>query len=128
MRLDPEVSDAVTQVNGNPTTNVRRASTNVRVRPGETIVIGGLVQDISSARVVRIPVLGSLPVIGELFTQRLNSRRKVETIITITPRLDPAAINAPGAANPKGTPAGSKPAQRQDSGDGNIRRKSGPGD
>jgi type II secretory pathway component GspD/PulD (secretin) len=87
LRLDPEVSDAVVQVNGNPTTNVRRASTNVRVKPGETIAIGGLVQDVSSRRVVRVPLLGNIPLVGELFTQRLTQTRRVETIILITPRL-----------------------------------------
>jgi type II secretory pathway component GspD/PulD (secretin) len=87
LNLAPEVSDAIVSVNGNPTTNVRRVSTMVRVKPGETIAIGGLVQESTSYSKSRIPLLGDLPVIGELFTQRNNSTVKKEVLILITPYL-----------------------------------------
>jgi len=96
LNLEPEVSDAVVTVNGNPTTNVRRASTTVRVRPGETIAIGGLVQEGTDRRVVRIPLLGSIPLLGELFTRRTNTQRRTETIILITPRLTEAGVGDRG--------------------------------
>ena len=87
MQLDPQVSDAVTSVNGNPTSNIRTASTRVRVKSGQTIVIAGLVQETSSKQTVRIPFLGSIPLVGEIFTQRTNDKKKVETIFLITPKI-----------------------------------------
>jgi type II secretory pathway component GspD/PulD (secretin) len=87
MQLDPQVSDAVTSVNGNPTSNIRTASTRVRVKSGQTIVIAGLVQETSTKQTIRVPVLGYIPLVGEIFTQRTNDKKKVETIFLITPKI-----------------------------------------
>ena len=87
MQLDPQVSDAVTSVNGNPTSNIRNASTRVRVKSGQTIVIAGLVQETSSKQTVRVPFLGYIPLVGEIFTQRTNDKKTVETIFLITPKI-----------------------------------------
>ena len=87
MQLDPSVSDAITSVNGNPTSNIRTASTRIRVKSGETIVIAGLVQETGDKQVIRIPLLGYIPVIGEFFTQRNQTKRKVETVFLITPKI-----------------------------------------
>ena len=85
--LQPEVSDAIVSVNGNPTTNVRRAETMVRVKPGETIAIGGLIQESTSRDTTKVPILGNIPLLGELFTQRTTNTQRSEVIILITPRL-----------------------------------------
>lgn len=95
LELAPEVSDAVVSVNGNPTANVRRASTNVRIQPGETVVIGGLVEETVNKNAVRIPVLGYLPFIGEAFTQRSSSTERKEVIIMLTPYLSEHGANQP---------------------------------
>jgi len=87
LNLAPEVSDAIVNVNGNPTTNVRRVTTMVRVKPGETIAIGGLIQEATSYSAKKVPLLGYLPLIGELFTQRSNTTNRREVIILITPHL-----------------------------------------
>jgi type II secretory pathway component GspD/PulD (secretin) len=87
MQLDPSVSDAVVSVNGNPTSNIRTASTRLTVKSGQTIVIAGLVQDTGSRQTVRVPILGYIPLIGEIFTQRTNDKKKVETVFLITPKL-----------------------------------------
>lgn len=87
MQLDPSVSDAVTSVNGNPTSNIRTASTRLTVKSGQTIIIAGLIQDNYSRQAVRVPILGYLPIIGEIFTQRTNDKKKVETVFLITPKL-----------------------------------------
>lgn len=102
LELDPEVSDAVVTVNGNPTTTVRRASTNVRVKSGETIALGGLVYETTDRRTTAIPFLGSVPIIGELFKQRTNATHRTEVVILITPRLSEAG------AGEKGTDSGRK--------------------
>ncbi len=90
MQLAPSVSDAVVNVNGNPTSNIRTADTRVRVKSGETIMIAGLTQETGDKQVVRVPLLGYIPLVGELFTQRNTTKKKVETVFLITPRiLDP---------------------------------------
>lgn len=99
MQLDPTVSDSVIQVNGNPTSNIRTASTFMRVRSGQTIVIAGLVQDTNSRQIIRVPILGYIPLIGEIFTQRNYDKKKVETIFMITPKL---IAEAPAATAPTG--------------------------
>jgi type II secretory pathway component GspD/PulD (secretin) len=96
LNLAPEVSDAVVNVNGNPTTNVRRVSTMVRVRPGETIAIGGLIQQTTSHNTSRVPILGNIPLLGELFTQRTNTSHRSEVIILITPRMTDEGVGTKG--------------------------------
>lgn len=85
--LEPEVSDSIVQINGAPTAIVRRASTTVRVMPGESVVIGGLMQRAVNERRTSVPVLGSLPLIGGLFRGRELEERESEIIITLTPRV-----------------------------------------
>ncbi len=92
LTIEPEVSDSVAADNGNPTLNIRRAKTHVRVRSGETIAIGGLLQETESRRKVSIPILGQIPIIGELFSQRVETKRKTETVILITPMVEPLRV------------------------------------
>jgi type II secretory pathway component GspD/PulD (secretin) len=87
LHLTPEVSDAVVNLDANPSTTVRRANTQVRVRSGETIAIGGLIAESQYRQVSRVPILGQIPLLGELFTQRRTLNRRTETVILITPRL-----------------------------------------
>ena len=87
MHLEPEVSDAVVLQNGNPSSQVRRSTQDVRVKSGETIVIAGLVQQTMDNQIVRVPVLGYIPLLGEIFTQRNKTRKKIETIIMVTPKI-----------------------------------------
>ncbi|MDR3690840.1 MAG: hypothetical protein P4L46_15790 [Fimbriimonas sp.] len=94
MHLEPEVSDAVVLQNGNPSSQVRRATTDVRVKSGETIIIGGLINQTQDNQVIRVPILGYIPILGEIFTQRTNTKKKIETIIMITPKIvDDAATS-----------------------------------
>lgn len=90
--LEPEVSDAVVSVAGNPTTNVRKASTSIRVKSGQTIAIGGLVKENNTIMRTRIPFFGSLPLIGQFFTQHSTVDSKTDTIILITPTLGPDSM------------------------------------
>mgnify|MGYP000873749607 CR=1 FL=1 len=92
LTIEPEVSDSIAADNGNPTLNIRRAKTHVRVRSGETIAIGGLLQETESRRKVSIPILGQIPIIGELFSQRIETKRKTETVILITPMVEPLRV------------------------------------
>jgi len=57
----------------------------VEVRSGQTIVIGGLVEDQLTESVKKIPGLGDLPVIGNLFRRTTTEKSKKELLIFLTP-------------------------------------------
>ncbi len=87
LHLQPEVSDAAAPVGGNPATTVRRADTYVRVEPGQTIVLGGLIRDIESKVTTKIPLLGDIPLVGTVFRSSRQVKQRTEVVIMITPRL-----------------------------------------
>ncbi|MEZ0325103.1 MAG: secretin and TonB N-terminal domain-containing protein [Fimbriimonas sp.] len=88
IQLAPEVSDAAGAAkNGLPVNTVRRANTTVRVREGETIVIGGMTYAASRNRSNKIPILGDIPILGLLFRSTTKETRNTEVIIMITPRI-----------------------------------------
>ncbi len=60
---------------------------NVRIKDGETLVIGGLIQEMERKVVQKIPFLGDLPVVGSLFRSTATSKTKNELVIMITPRI-----------------------------------------
>jgi len=70
-----------------PIVSVRETDTLVRVRQGETIVIAGLMQDRSSLDTTKIPVLGDVPVVGNLFKRTEKTRRKTDLVILLTPTI-----------------------------------------
>ncbi len=85
-QLDPAVT-----IQGAPGLLTRRASTEVNVRSGQTIVISGLLSSESSNDINRLPGIGRLPIFGRLFRSD-NIRNNVsELVIFITPEvMDPA--------------------------------------
>jgi len=95
VRLDiaPEISaltQRTTQVSSDfeaPVISRRTAETTVTVRDGETIVIGGLIQSSIDLRTSKVPVLGDIPVVGEVFKSRDESTTKTELLIILTPRV-----------------------------------------
>ena len=72
---------------GLPLLSTRKASSTVRTRDGETIVIGGLRQNQREVTRRRIPILGDLPIIGSLFQSKSVSNVVSELVIFITPRI-----------------------------------------
>jgi len=63
----------------------RSASTRVAVLDGQTIVIGGLIEDQVSESVKKVPLLGDIPVAGMLFRRTTTSKSKTELLIFLTP-------------------------------------------
>ena len=59
----------------------------LRLRSGEIAVLGGLMEDRVDHDTGRIPLLGDLPVVGELFTRRDNAVRRTELLIFLRPLL-----------------------------------------
>lgn len=67
--------------------NIRETDTIIRARNGEVVVIGGLMQTTYSDVESKVPVLGDLPLLGALFTQRSQQEQKKELIIMLRPMV-----------------------------------------
>lgn len=76
--------DAVTNEINYPIIDVREAQTQVMMKDGETIVIGGLLKDIKSKEVIGIPFVSKIPLIGGLFKREIYDTGKVDLLIFIT--------------------------------------------
>ncbi len=90
LEIAPETSsiiEFVGQFNERPITATRTARTQVLVRNGETVVIAGLIREISREIDSRVPFLGHIPLLGRLFSHRDIEKEKVDLLIFITPRI-----------------------------------------
>ncbi|MGN6525776.1 MAG: secretin N-terminal domain-containing protein [Burkholderiaceae bacterium] len=74
----------------------RNAQTAVRLRDGETQILGGLIQSNEQNTASKIPGLGHLPVLGRLFGNNSGSGNKTEIVLSITPHIvrPPAVLDA----------------------------------
>jgi len=70
-----------------PQKSVKNADTTARLRPGETLVIGGLIRSEDIERITRIPILSELPLIGDLFILRSRTHKETELIVFLTPHV-----------------------------------------
>jgi type II secretory pathway component GspD/PulD (secretin) len=70
-----------------PIISVRETDTLVRVREGETIVIAGLMQDRATLDNSKVPVVGDLPLVGNLFKRTEKRRTKTDLVILLTPTI-----------------------------------------
>lgn len=70
-----------------PVTEVKQASTIVRLRDGETAVIGGLISEDEGETTRSIPVLGAIPLLGRAFRSQASLRNRTELVIFLTPKL-----------------------------------------
>lgn len=68
----------------------RTADTNVRLATGETLVIGGLINEQEEKTMQQLPFLSKLPILGELFKHRSHRKSKTEVIILLTPHITDA--------------------------------------
>ncbi|MBL7067220.1 MAG: hypothetical protein ISS29_05115 [Candidatus Marinimicrobia bacterium] len=72
---------------GIPIIATRKASTQVKVGNGKTIIIGGLMRDSDVQTISKVPILGSIPILGALFRSKINKKEKTELVIFITPKI-----------------------------------------
>ena len=70
-----------------PTTSKRSAKTTVVARDQETIVIGGLIQERTTRSVSKVPILGSLPILGWLFRNESTKKQKTNLLLFLTPYI-----------------------------------------
>jgi type IV pilus assembly protein PilQ len=71
----------------NPTLNTQQATTQVLVSDGGTVVIGGVIQTQNSVAISQVPLLGSIPFLGNLFKHTLVNTSTAELIFFITPKI-----------------------------------------
>jgi type IV pilus assembly protein PilQ len=60
---------------------------NVRIKDGDTLVIGGMINEKESKTVTKVPVLGDIPIVGTMFRSTGTTKSKEEMIIMITPKI-----------------------------------------
>jgi general secretion pathway protein D len=105
------VSSVTGYSQGYPTISQREAETSASVRDGETFVIGGLTQENNLTNKSKVPLLGDIPLVGNLFKVEKSTRSKTELYIVITPhivrhrRFEKPRMDETGAVLP--VPAGS---------------------
>lgn len=91
IQLQPEVSSIAewrtTAAGDFPVIATRNAAATVRVKDGETIVIGGLLSEVERENITRLPLLGYLPVVGLLFQNKTVEKEKTEIVFMVTPRV-----------------------------------------
>ncbi len=67
--------------------STRNLTTVLRLKDGQTEVIGGLIQEKDRSRAIRIPGAGDVPILGRLFGTQTDTRGKNEIVLAITPRI-----------------------------------------
>lgn len=89
--ISPEVSSVIQflQTPSGPVPRIasRKANTIVQVRSGESIVIAGMISAEERETVVKVPLLGDIPIIGSLFRRTTTDRRESEVIFVVTPQV-----------------------------------------
>ena len=83
--------------------NTKHVKTQVRVQDGGTVVLGGIFEDADKRDEAKVPALGDVPLLGALFRNRQQTRRKSELLIFLTPRVmaDSATPVSTGTALPE---------------------------
>ncbi|WP_427025770.1 type II secretion system secretin GspD [Aureimonas ureilytica] len=90
LNIEQEVSDVVRTTSSgidSPTIRQRKVSTTVSVDDGQSIALGGLVQDSREKGNDKVPVLGDVPVLGAAFRNRSDVKKRTELVIFIRPRV-----------------------------------------
>jgi general secretion pathway protein D len=93
MDVDPQISSLTGEsvpiqagVNA-PVFELRSSQSRVEIQDGQTIVIGGLMQDQRTNHVNKVPILGDLPLLGNLFRYTSDDKTKTELLIFLTPHV-----------------------------------------
>jgi type IV pilus secretin PilQ/predicted competence protein len=87
LKVENNTPDFSRQVNGIPSISISESTTRVLVSDGGTTVIGGILIDNESTQEDKVPGLGSLPVVGNLFRRNSVSRSTQEVLFFVTPRI-----------------------------------------
>jgi len=90
LNVKPDISNLLDLINNQyPHTANRTANVYMRVKDGETMVLGGLLRETENVAKNRIPLLGDIPILGQLFRNEFRQKNKNEVVIMITPHILP---------------------------------------
>jgi type IV pilus assembly protein PilQ len=84
---DSQGENVSTGLGSAPAIDTRRLNTQVLIRSGETVVLGGVFQQENSSSRAKVPLLGDIPLIGALFRNDIKSSNKRELLIFVTPKV-----------------------------------------
>ena len=88
LKIDQNVSNlTATSIGGQPVTDEREITTNVLAKTGEIVVLGGLIDHSLTESEQQVPVLGSIPLIGNLFKYRSTSNTRRNLMVFIQPSI-----------------------------------------
>jgi type IV pilus assembly protein PilQ len=95
LSVKPEISNKVADATftfagatvASPIIDTRTLESNVLIRSGDTLAIGGLLQDEVTKGRSKVPVMGDIPILGYLFQEHLNARTKRNLLVFVTPTI-----------------------------------------
>jgi general secretion pathway protein D len=90
LEIEQEVSDAIATKTSNidsPTIQQRRIKTTVSVKNGGSVVLAGLMRDKATRQNDQVPLLGDVPVLGNMFKNKADTIERTELLIAITPQV-----------------------------------------
>ncbi|HLJ64733.1 MAG TPA: type II secretion system protein GspD, partial [Stellaceae bacterium] len=90
LEITQEVSDVIattTSTLNAPTISQRRVESTVSVLDGETVALGGLIQDSRTIGRTGIPILSDIPLLGALFSTRQDQKMRTELLVLLSPRV-----------------------------------------
>lgn len=85
--LHPEYSAIESFVGGYPVLANRKIDSTLRVQNDQTIVLGGLIRDVDSETISKLPGLSNIPLLGKIFQNRQSTRQRDEVVFLITPHV-----------------------------------------
>ena len=89
--ISNKVSDAQFTISGatvfSPIIDTRTLESNVLIKSGDTLAIGGLLQDETGKQRSKVPILGDIPGLGYLFQEKVNSKTKRNLLVFVTPTI-----------------------------------------
>jgi len=86
-----QIDQGIPRIQGVPALDTQSAESKITVADGATIVVGGVIVTQTQVNITQVPVLGSLPIIGNLFKRNNTSVTTGELLFFLTPRIIPAA-------------------------------------
>ncbi|MBI1992635.1 MAG: hypothetical protein HYS71_05330, partial [Candidatus Omnitrophica bacterium] len=106
LALKPEVSEKKTEdaFGGEislPRFTARNLETTVVVEDGETVMLGGLMKDTTAKTITKVPLLGSLPIVGSLFRKEEHTAERSNLLIFVTAQLASPSGSRLGRAAPR---------------------------
>ena len=84
-----QIDQGIPRVQGIPALDTQSAQTKVLVQDGGTVVIGGIIVSTQNTNIQEVPIVGSLPLIGNLFKRTTISIQSQELLFFLTPRIIP---------------------------------------